>query len=352
MRKMIKLMCVCAVGAMVMSPPAAVEAMMRKGPKPAVVKPPKKPSNFKAIKGKMKQLKGRGKTAYRNLKAAHRSESFNRQRKQQFEARYIAANDRYIANSTRANFQLAQQRYQEYLGAKQNHDSALNTWNAAKRQVNAVWGDTLLEPNRMRAQRALPAPRAPRTGSPRINQQARVRNTRSGAAVVPNARAMLRPGGQMARRNVASAVQNPQPVGNPANFPRAAMAQQRAQNLNSQLRQWERTQLNQFNQQQAAVQPAQQRQQAANNDYIRPPAPARLSQTHLYGPAPGGTQRLQRPIVQNQYNVVTQPMAAQNNRIITGQGQGVQQTQPGQNQQLPTRPLPNTPYEAPSDGIQ
>lgn len=343
MKTMIKLLNVCAVGALAVSMPAVVEAQPR--PKPAVVKAPKKPPVFRNIKAKMKQLKSAGKTAYRNLKATHRSEGFNRQRKQQFEARYVAARDAYTANPSQASYQTALARHQEYLGAKEAHDASLNAWNAAKTAVNRTYGDTLIEPNAARTQGALPPPKPPQSGAPKMRVQARVQQIRSGAAVAPNPRAMLRGTGPVARREVVAGVRDPQPIGNPANFPAAALAPQRAQQLNNQLRQWQNVQLNEFNQQLAAGRQAPGAQNGETGYFNPGPpeggiyggAPASVNQTHLYTPASAPLDQ-SRPVVQNAYDVVVDPMRTSNNRIITPDNQGVQPTQPGQIQTLPQGP--------------
>lgn len=327
MTKKFSLLTVCALGAFALVAPihsADVSARPKPKPKPASVVAPKKPANFKQIKRALRTVKGQKRTLYRDLKAAHRSENFNQQRKKQFADRYQLANENYKRNRTQANFERADALYKQYTDARQNHVSAANLLNSVKTQVNLWQNSVQLQLVNVRTTATLAPPKPRKVGRPKFSPQALVRNRRVGASVVPNARAMLQKGGPVARRDMAPAVRDPQPIGNPANFPAAALAAQRAQQMSNQLARFQLTQVTQFAQQNPQQAAGANNQGAAGNRYIGADAPFRdygaPSAARTYSPPPaaisqiqydanplGQVAAMQRPVLQNQYNVVQFP---------------------------------------------
>ncbi len=311
----------------------------------------KKPANFKQIKNQIKRAKGQKKNLYWNLKGAYRRESYANEQKREFARRYATANTQYRLNPTAAGFDRVRALYKQYTDARERHVETVNVLNTVKGQVNELQIATTLQMNQVSPRPSLSAPKRPQVARPNFNPRAQVRNRRTGVAMAPNARAMLQASGPVVQRGLAPAVQNPPPIGNPANFPAAALAQQRARELNNAAARFERAQVDRFMQQNPQQAPAQAGN--GNNQYVRPdarpltygPPPAAASGVHVYSPPPSQPFAQQRPVIQNQYDVVRGAALGQNNRINTAPGQQVAPTQPRQIGRFPDQR-----YEQPNDG--
>ena len=210
-----KLAAFAAIGSMSMSIPLeSADAQRSRGSN--TVKIPKKQPNHRAIKAAMRPFGRQGTTAYRNLKAAYRSETRNRQIKLQAEANYGAARDQYRANRSVENRNQMNAAYQNYASRKLQHDNALNVYRSAKDQVDSVAGNRNLAMGQARSRTGAQA-RPPRRGQPRVNPQRRVATQRQGVSMVQSPRQLLNRGPMVVR--------NPSPImirPNPSAFPAGA----------------------------------------------------------------------------------------------------------------------------------
>lgn len=189
MRLFRNVMTALALGSMVVAVPMEAEA--RKFPK--TIKKPKKTSEFKQIKTKLKSFKGQGRTAYNNFKAAYRSERINRQLLERSQFQVTQAQNAYNADRSPQNQAALNNAQIQLRSVQSQYSNALGIYRNAKGEVGRLLSIRNAAVNADRQRQGV-RPRPARQARPQFAQNARVQQQRIGASVAPNVNAALNNG--------------------------------------------------------------------------------------------------------------------------------------------------------------